>query len=133
MKTVRAILFLVALLALATTAPAASPDPLEGNWDVTGWEPGTPTTGEPTYSGQVSLHKRGEAYAFEGSIDGGEYFGIGLFDPKAQTLSLAFQGPSGEDTGLTVFVLKNGVMEGRWIYLTDDEGRTGRETWKRSK
>lgn len=133
MNMARPLLLLLLLLTLAGSAAAAASDPLEGNWNVTGWEPGAGANDDPTYTGQVTLRKRGDGYAFDGTIDGGEYFGVGLFDAKASTLSLAFQGPSGEDTGLTVFVLKGNTMEGRWLYLTDDEGRAGKEVWKRSK
>ncbi len=126
-------LLLVLALALAGTVQAAPRDPLEGEWTITGWEPGAASGAEPTYAGRVSLRKHGDGYLFEGSIDDGDYFGVGLFDAKTATLSLTFQGPSGEDSGLTVLTLKGDALEGRWLYLTDDEGRAGREVWKRAR
>lgn len=131
MPFIRLLPLLFFLLFAAPVAAASAPS-LEGLWDVTGWEPGGAASGEPTYTGQVALSKRGEGYFFEGVLDGGEYFGVGLFDPKSATLSLVFQGPSGEDSGLTVLRLEGGKLEGRWIYLADDEGLTGREVWARA-
>ncbi|EPR44663.1 hypothetical protein dsx2_1291 [Desulfovibrio sp. X2] len=127
------LLLLASPAAAAQNQPAPAPkDALEGTWDVSGWEPGLKTTAEPSYTGQVQLHKRGDGYAFDGIIDGGEYFGVGLYDPEAKTLSLAFQGPSGEDAGLAVFKVKGDTLEGHWLYQTDEEGQIGTEVWHRT-
>ncbi|EPR36208.1 hypothetical protein dsat_1736 [Alkalidesulfovibrio alkalitolerans DSM 16529] len=132
MKLARTLL--LALAAVVLAAPSASfADALEGAWNVVGWESGAAQSEEPAYEGQAVIKKHGDGYVFEGIIDGGEYFGVGLFDEKGATLSLAFQGPSGNDAGLTVLTLSGDTLTGRWLYLGDEEGRVGREVWTREK
>lgn len=132
MTLARTLLLALAVIFLAVPA-AASSDSLEGMWSIAGWEPGAAKAEEPVYEGRATIRKHGDGYVFEGIIDGGEYFGVGLFDEKSATLSLAFQGPSGNDSGLTVLMLSDDTLTGRWLYLADEEGRTGREVWTREK
>ncbi len=126
-------LFLALAVIVLVVPAAASADPLEGMWNVAGWEPGAAKAEEPVYEGRATIRKHGDGYVFEGIIDGGEYFGIGLFDEMSATLSLAFQGPSGNDSGLTVLKFSDDTLTGRWLYLADEDGRAGREVWTREK
>lgn len=112
--------------------PGADPTGLAGSYEVIGWEPGSDFDSPAAYSGRVVLREQGAGYHFEGTVDGERFYGVGLYYPERQTLGLVFRGENGK-VGETLLVREGNILTGNWIYLDGDQGKAGKEVWRRMK
>lgn len=102
-----------------------SPPPREGVYNVSGNDP----AGLAPYKGNATLIRHGSGYVFQGVIDDMHYEGVGLFDPRAGTLSLSFRGQEQGDMGVTLLRVEGDSLRGGWLYMDDPEGGSGVEFW----
>ena len=109
----------------APPALAETHEVLAGDWIAEGQDPdGT------VYNGAVSLTVNGDSLIYDAEMHGDTYAGVGLWNPDAETLAVDFVEGSSGSRGLSMFVLQNGVLKGRWLY-SDAPGEIGEETWRR--
>ena len=122
-RTISIALFL--LLALATIPAAAFDAPPAGPYRITGSD----NDGGGSYEGSVILTHKGDAYAFEGVVDGQDYRGAGLYDKQSNVLALAFQGADQGEQGVTLLRWNGKTLKGNWTYLDNPDGDLGMEEW----
>ena len=135
-KTARYILVIMAFsLFLSGVVPTgdavAGPGNIAGSYAVSGWNPGSNTTGPPQYQGIAELTAWGDAWKYRGFMDGTAYVGVGVFDPLAGVLSLSFRSEDGSESGVTTLRMVGDRFSGHWVFAGVGNGILGAETWTR--
>lgn len=109
----------------------AGPGDIAGSYAVSGWNPGSDTTGPPQYQGMVELTAWGEVWKYRGFMDGAAYVGVGVFDAETGSMSLSFRSEDGSESGVTVLKATGDGFSGRWVFEGVGSGTLGTETWTR--
>ena len=126
------LLLAAAILASGANAPRAA-DAILGEYTVRGWEAGQNPAADTPYTGAARLIRRGGAIEFRGSVDGDAYAGIGLFDEASGMLALQYLEVRTGKIGVAHFRVLDGRLEGSWVWMSDEQGRLGREIWTPKK
>jgi hypothetical protein len=128
----KAALVLVALVGLCGPIYAADNN-LAGSYTARGWDPGDLESDKPSYSGTAQLKEHGDLLLYEGEMDGHSYVGVGIFHPESKTLALHFTEVDSGRVGVAHFSCGLNELSGLWAWLKDQQGKLGKEIWRRKK
>lgn len=101
---------IVVLLILPATGVAKKKDKdIMGTYTVKGYNPGIPTSGDPSYTGELAISQSGGAYILDWKVGTGgkeAYKGVGIYTDGV--LSVGFNG------GVVSYKVEKGVLRGVW-------------------
>lgn len=112
LKTLLAVLAAAGAFALAPTPPRSAPDLREGDYDLTGFNPGD-TVRKEAYRGTVTISRSGVGYSLTWRI-GSRQTQRGVALLTRNVLSVAYVDMSGRDAGVVSYLVENRKLDGQW-------------------
>lgn len=127
-KAFGAVLSMTVALTFAAMA-SAQEGGLAGSYAIEGWNPGQDSVKDAPYRGTGTLERRGAEYFYKGLMDGHNYTGVGIYDPKLKSFALHFEEVESGRTGVAQYRYSDGNLSGSWTWADEVEGQLGREVW----
>jgi hypothetical protein len=136
MKKLTLLLFLTISLIFTGCHLFKTPNikPIEGTYDVQGWNPGSNFKKKCEYEGTATVKKDGDSYSFTaklhnvGANEIVKYYGPCIYSSSDKILSLTWKG-SDKTEGCDIFYQTEKGFDVDWVYLNEKEGKLGKEIW----